>query len=489
MAFKPLRFLAGILDAGERSRGRRALEVYGRATPGDEDRLYPQSDRDTTAQKCYDLIRNNPVISGASDRIVDNVVGSKIVMQARTSDPVWNAKAERWLKNWCAAIDPEKRTNFTTSARLTVAARLYAGEIFHMPTPDGQLAIIEAERIRKPQNDRNAVGGLNGYRQDPITGRVTGWCVHGRDANGGFGSTHAEQWVPFLFHPHYRWRPDQVRGWPMLAKVANMATDIHEINNANLRKNKMGAMAAWVYKKGQSGGGLQGRTAATSSTGQPLQKFTDGQIYEIESGSELAPFLNNQPGAEYAPFMELNLRMFGMAVGLPYEFLLMYFGGGSFSSSKSSLLQAYKTIDTWQEWLDCDYLLPVTQWRIAKAITDRELPPAPVDSDGVSEFGKWEWQRPGVEWIDPQNAIQNDMQEVRIGATSMYKVCGKRGADAEETARDNARYLIMLDKVGKEFGVDPARLHNIQIPGQTPAVADKPKAIDTEDDKGDKPNE
>jgi hypothetical protein len=47
----------------------------------------------------------------------------------------------------------------------------------------------------------------------------------------------------------------------------------------------------------------------------------------------------------------------------------------------------------------------------------------------------------------------------------------------------------MLDRVGAEEGVDSARLHNIQIPGQTPAVAEKPEAIDTEDDKGDKPNE
>jgi capsid protein len=187
--------------------------------------------------------------------------------------------------------------------------------------------------------------------------------------------------------------------------------------------------------------------------------------------------------------MEFNLRMIGMALGLPYEFLLLYFGGGNFASSKASLLQAYKTIETWQAWLESEFLLPVTIWRIAKAVADRELDPAPVDADGVSELGRWEWQRPGVEWIDPQNAIQTEMQEVRIGASDMYAVCARRGRDAEETARKNARYLKMLDRVGVEEGIDPARLHNIQIPGQTPAVVEKPEVIDVEDDKGDKPNE
>ena len=461
-------YLSAILDAAEWSRGRRELQYFGRAQSGTEDRLLPQADRDRVTSRCHDLRRNNPVVSGACDRIVDNVIGSRITMQARTSDPAWNAEAERWLNNWAAAVDPAHTTSLTTAARLTVAARLYDGEIFHQPTADGCLNIIEAERVRAPKDgkDKSAVPGA---RLDPSTGRVLAWCVHQRDAQGGFVLPHSEEWLPGLIHPTYRWRPDQVRGWPMLSVVANMVTDIKEINDANLRKNKMGAMAAWVYSKGQSGGSLQGRTPATSSTGQPLQKFTDGQIYEIEQGANLQPFANNQPGAEYAPFMEFNLRMVGMALGLPYEFLLLYFGGGNFASSKASLLQAYKTIETWQAWVECEFLRPVTAWRIMRAIKDRELPPAPV-VNGISEWAKWEWQRPGVEWIDPQNAIQTEMQEVRIGATSMFDVCARRGRDAEETARANARYLKMLDRVGLEEGVDPARLHNIQIPGQTPAV-------------------
>jgi capsid protein len=272
----------------------------------------------------------------------------------------------------------------------------------------------------------------------------------------------------------------------MLSVVANQVTDIKEINDANLRKQKMGAMAAWVYSKGQSGASLQGRTPATSTTGQPLQKFTEGQIYEIEQGSNLQPFANNQPGAEYAPFVELNLRMVGMALGLPYEFLLLYFGGGNFASSKASLLQAYKTIETWQAWLETDFLLPVIAWRIMRAIKDRELPPAPV-VNGVSEWAKWEWQRPGVEWIDPQNAIQTEMQEVRMGARDMYAVCARRGGDAEKVARANARYLKMLERVGAEEGVDPARLHNIQIPGQTPAVTTERK--DDDENKEAEPDE
>ena len=476
-------FKAAILDAAERSIARRQLGYWGRENTASEDRLLPQQDRDTVTAKCHDLRRNNPVISGACDRIVDNVIGSKIVMQARSSDEAWNNEAERWLTNWMAKIDPQRRTSMTTAARLTVAARLYDGEIFHQPTKDGWINIIEAERVRPPTRN-DGVSKVPGILIDSTTGEVKSWCVHFRDAAGGFSGKHEETWINQLFHPSYRWRPDQIRGWPQLASVANMAIDIQDINNANLRKSKMGANAAWVYQKGQAGGGLQGRTAATSSTGQPLQKFREGQIYEIEQGASLAPFQNNQPGSEYQPFMEFNLRMLGMALGLPYEFLLLYFGGGNFASAKASLLQAYKTIEGWQNWTDEEFIHPVVSWRIAKAIRDRELPPAPVDKYGVSEFARWEWQRPGVEWIDPQNAIQTEMQEVRMGASDMYAVCGRRGRDAEDTARNNARYLKMLERVGAEEGVDPARLHAIQIPGQTPTITGKPT-----EDKQEKPDE
>lgn len=474
------RHVAAVLDAAERTLARRSLSTYGRNISADEDRLLPQSDRDEVVNRCHDLRRNNPIVTGACDRIMDNVVGPEIIMQARTDSDVWNDTAERWLKDWGAAIDPAGSMSFTDAARLTVTARLYDGEIFHQPNPDGCISLIESERVRPPQNPKD---GDKAYRLEAGTGRVTRWLVHSRDKGGELTGKHEEKWVEGVFHCARRWRPDQIRGWPDLSSVANIVTDIHEINGANLKKVKMGAMAAWVFSKGQSGAKLQGRGPMGDTAGsQPLAKFKDGMIYEIESGATLNPFNNNQPGGEYAPFVELNLRLVGMALGLPYEFLLLYFGGGNFASSKASLLQAYKTIQGWQSWLDAKYIRPVVAWRIAKAIRDRELPPAPVDANGKSQFGKWEWQVPGVEWIDPQNAIQTEMQEVRIGANTMYRVCGRRGLDARDTAVANARYLKMLDEVGKAEGVDPARLHNIQIPGQTPAVAQPdPQKTDKED--------
>ena len=467
--------MAAVLDAAERSIGRRDLSFFGRESHGSEDRLVPQWDRDKVIFRCHDLRRNNPIVSGATGRIVENVVGPRVRLQARTSSAEWNDRAEHWMNNWSACIDPGERLSLTDGAKLTVAAGLYDGEIMHHPTPEGQIAIIESTRIRDSKENKKP------YILDK-NGKILKWNVQNRNDKGGFDQKE-DNWVSGIIHCARRWRPDQIRGWPELAVVANIVTDLNEINSAQLRKNKISALAAWVYERGQSGGSLTGRTV-TPSGGQSLHKFQEGQIYEIEKGSKLGQFVNNQPGAEYTPFVELNLRLVGMALGIPYEFLLMYFGGGSFSSSKASLLQAYKTIEGWQEWVEFSYIIPVTQYRINKAIKDRELPPAPVDKYGVSEWKKWEWQRPSVDWIDPQNAIQTEMQEVRMGATTMYEVCSKRGHCAEEVARSNARYLKMIDRIASEEGVSANRLHDIQIPGQTPlAPEENPKEDADKKDK------
>ena len=44
----------------------------------------------------------------------------------------------------------------------------------------------------------------------------------------------------------------------------------------------------------------------------------------------------------------------------------------------------------------------------------------------------------------------------------------RRGGDPETNLRAKARWLKLVDQIAKEEGVDPAKLYNVQIPGQTP---------------------
>lgn len=446
-----------------------SLRVLGRDTAADEDSLLRQDDRDSVINRCHDLRRNNPVAAGVAIGLADNVVGSQFRMQARTSDAGWNAAAEAWFRNWSANCDRAGRDNLTEILRHCVSARLFDGELFLVPSSDGTVAVVESERVRPPAN------GEKSFRLD-IRGRVSAWYVADRNDKGEFDSAPGGRWVRDLIHAPFRWRPDQVRGWPQLATVATILADIGEINDANLKKYKMGALAAWVLT---GGGQLRGRAGAGPA--HSLQRFKDGQIYELEPGQSLSPFNNSQPGGEYAPFIDVNLKLIGAALRLPYEFLLQYFGGGTFASSKASLEQVHITVGAWQEWLETHVIRPLVSWRIAKAIADGELSPAPVDREGRSEWDRWQWQKPAVTWLDPQGAINTEMQEVRMGVRPLSDVAASRGYDLEEVYRMRAREIAMQQAVAAEFGINPAALSDIQIPGQAPISAGKETGTETEE--------
>jgi len=447
-----------ILDAALETLSRASLRVRGRDRNADEDHLLPQSDRDTAVNRCHDLRRNNPVASGVAEGLADNVVGSRIIMQARTSDPEWNAEAEAWFKRWCKGCDTAARDNFAGVVRHAVRARLFDGEIFLVPQPDGRLTLVESQRVRPAPGEKLA------YELDE-DGRVAAWRVCDRDPlSGEVADNSTFRMVPDAFQVAWRWRPDQVRGWPQLATVANAVQDLGEINGANLKKYKMGALNAWTLT---GGGRLKGRRS--SAGGHSLDSFDEGMIYELEDGQSLQPFVNNQPGGEYAPFVEINLRLIGMALRLPYEFLLMYFGGATFSASKAALLQVQTTLESWQDWLEDSLIQPVMAWRVARAIADGELPPAPVDRRGRSEWDQWTWQRPAVLWLDPQAAVQAEMQEVSMGVRTLAEAAAERGRDLEETLRERARELKLCAAIEAENGLPAGSLSRIQIPGQKPA--------------------
>ena len=473
-------WLRSILDAALRTTGRLDLRMYGREIRGDEDHLLPQDDRDRVLARCHDLRRNNPVGAGVDLCLQDNVVGDALRLQARSSDSAWNEEAESWLRVW--AQDPcDGRGDLTDVAKLIVSSRLYDGELLLVPQSDGHLAMVESERIRPPAGSTDELA----YRLDS-RGRVSAWHVADRDEHGELGASAEGRWVADAIHVTRRWRPDQVRGWPELATVANCLADVGEINSANLRKSKMGAMAAWVLS---GGGTLQGRNAVSAATtgARPLNSFSEGMIYELPPGQSLQQFVANQPGGEYGPFVQLQLQLVCMALRLPYEFVLAYWSNGNFASSKACLLQARKTIHSWQAWLWRSAIAPILQWRVALAVADGEIAPAPVDARGRSEWDRWAWQLPAEDWVDPQDATQSEMQQVRMGVASMDDVCASHGVDAEEVARANARYLQMVRRVAAEYGVSPQELHDIQISGQAPVAPAGQQADDGRGEEGGEP--
>ena len=418
--------------------------------PNDEDRAISQYGRENVRLECRNLRRNVTIAAGIGTRFADNVVGSGILPQSKTSDPSWSAEAEAYFYEWAKIADYRQRVNFWQLQRLVVQSRLFDGECGFVLVNNGQLQPIEGERIRQPSPAPD--GAVDGV-QINANGIPTGWYIHNRHpASGQFTGTDFER-VPSANFKYCAspMRFDQVRGIPDLAPCVDAIRDLGEYLEATLLKAKNEARQFYTIENEAGAPSGLTRRYETSSTGQTLEKVETGEIHYLRKGEKLSRIGNDTPGAQFDPFVEKCLRLIGAALGLPYEFVLLDFSQGSFSSSRAALLQTYRTFESWQQWLEFCFLQPTWNWVIAKAIKSGALRPAPVDSRGVSEWYKVQWQAPEFGWVDPQNETQAHILKIGAGAESLTQWALKDGKDAEEMLTEKGRDIATAARIAGEI--------------------------------------
>jgi lambda family phage portal protein len=440
----------------------------------DEDKAAGSHGREQLRLECRDLRRNNALIAGLCERFADNVVGPGIHPQAKTESPEWNQRAEDYWREWCKVCDVRQRVDMREIQRLAVQMRLLAGEVAIILTDGGQLQPIEPDRICTPgkldADQRKNV--VDGFRVEPRTGMVMGAYVLPRDGNGSVDEAADYDYIARenLIHLTRPFRFDQVRGIPDFAPVINSLVDWQALNQSTLNSAQKQAMTSHVIKKDGGVGSIGARLGDQSVGEVRFEKFEDGQNYYMKPGEDVIPLGVTQPGASFMAYSEMLLRIIGAALGLPYEFLLLDFSKGSYSSSRAALLQTYRTFTSWQEWID-RAMQRTWNWRIAKAIKAGELPQAPLDARGISQWYRVQWSHPEWEWVDPQNQQQSDLMAFQLGSKSHSEITRKRGRDTEEVLRDKAKDMQTAARLESEYGLAPGSLINAQIPGQTQPVA------------------
>ena len=467
-----MRLFGSMFDAAAATINRGLKVFYERWRRGPEDEVVTSYERIALILKCRDALRNNPVAAGIVDRIANIVVGTGIVPEAHTTDPEWNAAAEAYWREW--ARHPETEGCSTLTDLLTVLAGqvVTEGGIFLVKHSDGSIEPVELDRLEAPHAERTALDNRP-YDTDRF-GRITRWCVADTGATAAKFADRPYRWIRAenaltLFD---RKRADQVLPWPQLAPVLDTIQDLKELNELTLRKAKAQASVAVAHKRGASGKGLQlqgrrelaAQDAAEKAAAQKLQDATGWAL--VDTDGDMSILANNTPGNTYDQFVRWNVQQIGMAIGLPYEFLLLFFGNSTYSSSKATLVQAHASIKRRQDALIEHILRPLWLWRIAMAVADGDLPPPPFCPEtGLPDYDHVSWRRPPFDWIDVSDAIDVEIKEVRAGFRTRAECCAKRGLDFEDVLRKSAAEQAAIRRVAAEYGVDPADLSNTVLPG------------------------
>lgn len=491
-------FRAGGYD-GARETTARPSAIYRGTSPLDEDSQIGSWDRGRLRLECLDLRRNNAIVAGVCERFADNVVGPGITPQAKTSDNAWNEAAESYWHEWSKVSDYRQRVSMRELQRLVVAQRLIFGESFFLLTDGGQLQPIEPERIVDPAKKPTGAIISDGVS---LTGAgiPVGYYVAPRNAQGRIDAENTRlirrEDIVHCMRPI---RFDQVRGIPELAPVINALRDFGMLTESTLQRAKMDARRGWAIYSEEGAGkiaNLGPRDATgnrTQTSGQVYERIEDGMTYYLRTGDQIQSLASNTPNAQFVPYNELLLRLIGSALSIPYEFLVLDFKQGSFSASKAALAQVYKTFLNYHTWAVEVMMQRVWNWRIAKAIKAGELPPAPVDSRGVSQWYRVEWSQPDYTWIDPEGGIDAHAKAFNAGVTSVSAFARKSGRDGEDVLREKAKDIAtaqrIADEVNTESGTNLTWRDLIQTlqPGQV--AGDQAKAQPPKQENIGAPNE
>lgn len=481
-------------DGAAETRARPSAQNRG-ARMVDEDRQITKWGRDRLRLECLDLYRNNAIVRGVVERFADNVVGTGIIPQAQTTDERWNGLAEDYWREWAKVADYRQRVPLRVLQRHVVTGRMLSGESFFVLTNGGQLQPIEADRICTPNEFKDDKRVIDGVRVS-ASGIIEGFYVCDRDENG---RPDEDEWLFIaardIVHCSAPFRADQVRGVPELAPIITSLADMKQLGEMTLKKAKLDAASGKVIKTGDGAGKMHklGSRLANDNPqdGRQIYESLDEiQTYYIGPNESVEGIESKTPNSTYVPYIEHLLRLCGAALSMPSEMLALDFRQSSFSSNKAALAQCYRTFINWHAW-ECEvFNQRVWNWRIAKAIKDGALPPAPTeDRNGVavSQWYKVEWSQPDYSYLDPEASIDAAIKAYNFGAGGVSAYTRLKGRDSKDTFREKARNIVeaaaaarWANKQDATLGLTWEKIITAQIAGtaapptQSPAPEVKP---------------
>ena len=456
----------------------RRQEAGRRSRPVDEDSLVSERDLGMQRLEAIQLARTNPIVEAALPRISDNVVGPNGLMpQAKTTDKAWNDESEAFFGDWTADCDHRERIDFREMQKLTVDARFLSGDCGFVLTEMGQLQPIEAERVATPRAFKGRKGLAHGVQFDS-SGRTVDFHICRRDDKGRvdldkFDTVAAENFI-LVHNPKMRF--DRFRSSPDLWAIVAKLVDFYEMSQSTLGRAKMDAATGRVVTReaGVPSGAIQGRGAGGDQV--PYESFNPNSTYYLNPGEKMESFASNTPNPQFVGFCEQELRIISAALHVPYEFLLMDYRNGSYSSGRSALLQTQRTFEMWQTWMITRFLKRVWNWRISMAMREGDLPLAPVDERGVSEWHKVEWSRPASEWIDPKQETASDREGFKMGKTSLTQVLRKRGTTTDKVLHEKGDDMIIAINESKRIEAETGvvvpweKLIDVGLPGDPSTI-------------------
>lgn len=460
-----LRYLAGrqhLLAANRRS--------YAAGRPDGPNQNWRPANRSADANirrdgklmlsRSRDLADNNPSISGALVKIVNNVVRTGIwprpalrLADGSPDKPRNKILAELW-DSWADRAEATNRMSLYGLQRLALRHWLVDGEVLVHAVVDSadREMPLRFELIECDQLDDSVEGILpggntarGGIEYDAM-GRAVAYHVlpyHPGDVQWFTAKWGRSTRIPaedclHLFSPL---RASQHRGVPVLAAVIMRMFDLDEYQDYEMIGAKLaaafGVFITTPHPEMIVAG--QGLTNDKNASGTPLDYIEPGRIDRLAPGEDIKFAEHHRPGDTYEPFVKALKRDASTGVGMSYETFSNDYSEATYSSARQALLEERRGYVVIQDFLN--ERLNAWLWRqfltVAWLTGAVSLPDFARSRRHLAQTVRW--TPPGWEWIDPLKDGQGVKLRLELGLTSRTREAARIGDDFEEIAEENAR--------------------------------------------------
>jgi lambda family phage portal protein len=462
--------------------------------------------RETLVARARDLYRNHPVIHGAVNKIVDAVIGSRVLLDAKPMHDLlakdinwaleWSLTTEAEFKAWAYGPGHEsdvlREASFGQIMRTALITRIVDGECLIVVRNKSRgprryttcIELIDTDRLSNPNgvpenhrlgNGNTIFGGIE-YASDgePVAYHIR--VRHPMQMNTQGGNF---RWVriarytrtgkPQVIHSFRKHRANQKRGISGLAPVIkrvrmNDNYDVAELEAALFDAINAGFVesayptsdiASAMAPSGQTGSGgwsLEKQIAfrrenRVSMTGVRMIHGLPGEKFNWKQPA--------RPAGNYPAFKGAGQHDMAAGLGLSYPQLSEDWASINYSSARTLLNEKYRGFDSMGEEF-CDQVsspIYIAWLEEAVAIGTVKMPGGAARFyERRSLIGFASWLRPGRGKVDPLKEENASDVAVNAGRSNNAIECANNGLDITDVLVGQARERLIREKLGiKEF--------------------------------------
>ncbi len=439
------------------------------------------TDRQSIINRSRDLVRNEPIATGAVNTKTLHTIGSGLTLHSRINRHILGISEETAQKKqniieseWKLFADNldcsyDGRGNFNDNVTLVYRGIMESGDIFALlpfemrnTSPYGlKIQLIESDRVCNKGNLRNTDRLTAGVHTN-AKGKPVAYDI--RTTHPGTEKGFSQKWDKVqalspagrrrVLHMFKQLRPGMTRGMPLFAPIIETIKQFSKYKNAEIAAAVINSYFT-VFLKSPDGDTQLSPYAMTDET----NVASDDQDYKLGNGAFIT--LSNDESVEFADpkrpnhnfevFQNAMLKQIGTALEIPFEFLLYHFSA-SYSASRASFLLLWKSIKTDRAWLEAHFCnLVYDAWFEEAVLRNRIDAPGFLDDFAIrAAYLQNKWVGPNPGQIDPVKETTAALD--RIGGR-LTTIAGESAAIGEDFDQNIEQVAYEENKM-KDLGVN-----------------------------------